>query len=102
MRTPCIAAALAAALLFGGCAAPRLVNPTNPGADLEADRVACRKDAERVARLDMLAAAPGTAGSCMEGRACAGAAETRRIHLETQAQQAERRCLAAKGWREPG
>lgn len=101
MRMSRIACALGAAtLLLAACASPRLVNLKNPGADFDADTLACRKDAERVARLDDLAHPEGLPGSCAEGAACAGMAATRRIQIEAQAFSAQKRCMAAKGWQD--
>jgi hypothetical protein len=103
MTSSCFAAALGAvALLLSGCAAPRLTNPSTPGADLQMATAACRNDAERVARLETMVYPNGAGAACNGGPLCAGLAETRKIQMETQAFAAHKRCMAAKGWREAG
>lgn len=88
-------------LALSACASPGWVNPQNPAADLNADTAACDKDAERVGRISQLSD-PMAGSSCITGPSCVGAAETRRLQVEAAAFAAQRRCLQARGWRQPG
>ncbi|MFT7774381.1 hypothetical protein [Roseateles sp.] len=73
-------------IALSACAAPRWVNSQNPAADLESDKVACDKDAERVGRLSQLG----------------GLADKQGIQTAAEAVSAHKRCMAARGWRDLG
>lgn len=85
-------------LALSACAAPRWANPQNPGADLEADTAACDKDGERVGRLNQLGS-QALARNCMDGPMCLSLAENQRIQTVAEAANAQKRCMAARGWR---
>lgn len=77
---------LLACVVLSACAMPRWVNPQNPAADLDADKLACDKDAERVGRLSQLG----------------GLSESQGIQTAAEAASAHKRCMAARGWRAQG
>ncbi|HEY0955536.1 MAG TPA: hypothetical protein VGE36_12305 [Roseateles sp.] len=85
---------------LSACASPRWVNPQNPGADLQADTVACEKDAERVGRLNQLTS-QSVARNCISGPACTAAADSERMRMTAEAQRAQQQCMKARGWRVP-
>ncbi len=84
---------------LSACASPRWINPANPGADLEADKVACDKDAERIGRLSQLGNQALTR-NCMDGTMCQNLADTQRIQTIAEAGNAHKQCMAGRGWRE--
>ena len=88
-----------ACIALAACASPSWVNPTNPGADLQADLAACDRDAERLARLVELGGASMQRGGCVGPSNCATLTADQRFHAETEAFGAKKRCMAARGWR---
>ncbi len=84
-------------LALSACASPRWANPQNPGAHLADDTAACDRDSERVARLNQLGG--GMNPGCMDGPACINATENKRIQVAAEASNAQKRCMAARGWR---
>lgn len=90
------AAVAVLALVLLGCAGGRLVNPDRPGADLRADTATCDREAERVAKRELLANPAEVNNDCLTCRITPGGREMR---AATFAQLAHQRCLASKGWR---
>ncbi|HEY1132674.1 MAG TPA: hypothetical protein VGF12_24915, partial [Roseateles sp.] len=84
---------------LSACASPRWINPANPGADLEADKVACDKDAERIGRLSQLGN-QALARNCVDGPMCQSLAEAQRIQTTAEAGNAYKQCMSGRGWRE--
>lgn len=85
---------------LSACAAPAWGNPLHPNADLQADTADCNRDAERVVRRNQLTSSH--AAGCNTGRLCVTQAENERIKNTAEAQAAQKRCLVARGWRQPG
>ena len=84
------------AVVLVGCAGPRLVNPGRPSAELRVDTAACDREAERVAKRELLANPGEVNNDCLTCRVTPGGREMR---ASTMAQLAHQRCLAGKGWR---
>lgn len=84
-------------LALGACASPRWVNPQNPAADLQAALTLCEKDAAQVVRQEQLI---GQVKSACSGAHCAGEEEQHRLKAIASAVAAQKRCMAARGWRE--
>jgi len=93
-------ALLLACVALAACASPRWVNPQKPNADLQADLVACEKDAERLARLSQIANSGAGRDGCAAGQACSRLAENQSIQTAAEALSAHKRCMAARGWRQ--
>jgi len=89
---------LSVCLALSACASPNWVNPRNPVADLQADAAACDKDAERMARMDQISGQP--AGACLSGPHCSAITEQHRLKVVAGAVAAQKRCMAARGWRQ--
>lgn len=92
---------LSVCLALSACASPRWVNPQNPGADLQADTAACDRDAERIGRLNQLGSHVASR-NCVDGPMCLSLAENQRIQTAAEAANAQKRCMAARGWRAAG
>jgi hypothetical protein len=73
-----------------------MVNPRNPGADFEADRTGCQRDAEIAAKLRQLSR-PAMAPSPSAQQLQRGQAED--FQAMQDAVSIEKRCMADKGWR---
>ncbi|KQV60381.1 hypothetical protein ASC95_02675 [Pelomonas sp. Root1217] len=84
-------------LALTACASPRLENLRNPGADLQADAAACQREAERAAKLDQLARPPAFEDACT---GCQNHAQNRQMRVELGALGTQKRCMAARGWRQ--
>ncbi|MFG6416882.1 hypothetical protein ACG02S_23570 [Roseateles sp. DC23W] len=89
---------LSVSLLLAACATPAWVNPKNPQADLQADLAACDADVQRQARLGQMMNAGSR--SCMDGQTCAALEQTQAIQASAEAVGAQKRCMAARGWRQ--
>lgn len=87
-------AVLALALL--GCAAPRWVNPERPAADFSVDTATCDREAERVAKRELLTNPREVDNICAR---CGATPVSREMRAANFAQLAHQRCLASKGWR---
>ena len=85
----------AAIFVLAACAAPRMENLKNPGADFHADMSACEREAERVVKLDRLAR-PIVLNNCYRCEAQGH----RELQDALSAQGAQKRCMAARGWQE--
>lgn len=87
----------AAVFALAACAsAPRLENLKNPGADLQADAAACQQEAERTAKLEQLIRPPVFQDACLGCQTQA----SRQLKTQIDAYGSQKRCMAAKGWRE--
>jgi hypothetical protein len=84
----------AAVFMLAACAAPRMENLKNPGADLRVDTAACQRDAERVVKLEQLAR-PVVPNACYGCQTQAN----REMQDALNAQGMQKRCMAARGWR---
>lgn len=65
------------ALGLAACAGPRLVNPDRPSADLRADTITCDREAERVARRELLSNLAEVNNDCLTCRVTPGGREMR-------------------------
>ncbi len=96
MHIFCRAGLMAAALLLCACAAPRMENVKNPGADLQADIATCERDAARVLKLEQLVRPNAFASACI-GCPSQG---SREMQDAVSAYGMQKRCMAARGWRQ--
>lgn len=96
MNTICRAGLLAVALVLSACATPRWENLKNPGADFQADVAVCERDAERVVKLDQLAHPTTFPNACMGCQTQA----SRDMQTAVGAYGMQKRCMAARGWRQ--
>lgn len=96
MNVICHAGLFAVVLMLCACAAPRMENLTNPGADLQVDTAACERNAARAVKMDQFAR-PNTFPSACVG--CPSQA-SQQMRETTIAFDTHKRCMAARGWRQ--
>ena len=84
------------ALVLTACASPRLINPDRPSADLRADAAICDREAERVAKRELLSSYSEVNKDCLT---CIVTPARQDMRAASFAKLAYERCLAAKGWR---
>jgi len=87
---------ISAAALLCACAAPRWENLKNPAADFQADTAACERDAARVLKMEQLARPNAFASACI-GCPSQG---SREMQDAVNAYGTQKRCMAARGWRQ--
>jgi len=85
-----------ACLLLTACAT-RWVNPKNPGADLQADEAACKRETERVSRLENMIRPAGGADNCI---ACTTRGPEDEFRKANMLAGVQKNCMANKGWRQ--
>lgn len=87
---------ISAAFLLCACAAPRWENLRNPAAEFQADNAACEREAERVVKMEQLARPNAFANACI-GCPSQG---SREMQDAVNAYGTQKRCMAARGWRQ--
>jgi len=97
MSTACRTTLYAAVCLLSACATPRWENLLNPGADFQADTMACQREAERAAKMDQLARPVAFQNDCPT---CHNQSQIRELRVATGAYGIQKRCMAARGWRQ--
>jgi hypothetical protein len=84
------------ALALSACATPRWENLKQPDADFQADTAACQREAERAVKMDHLARPTAFAAGCAGCQTQAN----REMQTAVGAFGIQKRCMAARGWRQ--